>query len=211
MNADASHSNDMTPAIDRAVSIMSEFTCPWGVAGGWAIDLFLGRETRLHADLDIAVLRNDQHELRLRLTDARVEKVEALGLTEWKVGEQLELPVHEIHVQYADGLHLEFLLNECDRETNQWLFRRDARVRRAMSAAFHERDGVPYLSPEIVLLYKSKAPATKDDADFTAVVARLGREQRNWLRNALSLTMPGHRWIDCFESAQAPGMDVGAG
>lgn len=201
----------MTPEIERALSIMSEFTGPWGVAGGWAIDLFLGRETRHHADLDIALLRHDQDELRFRLTDARVDKVEALGLTEWKVGEQLELPVHEIHVQCSDGFHLEFLLNECDPETNQWLFRRDTRVRRAMSAAFHERDGVPYLSPEIVLLYKSKVPATKDDADFTAVVAHLGREQRNWLRNALSLTMPGHRWIDCVESPQSPSMDTKAG
>ena len=30
-------------------------TVPWYVAGGWAIDLFLGRTTREHADLEIAV------------------------------------------------------------------------------------------------------------------------------------------------------------
>jgi hypothetical protein len=33
---------------------------PWWNAGGWAIDLAVGRKTRPHDDLDIAVLRRDQ-------------------------------------------------------------------------------------------------------------------------------------------------------
>ena len=32
----------------------------WFFAGGWAIDLFLGKETRKHSDIEIAILRNDQ-------------------------------------------------------------------------------------------------------------------------------------------------------
>jgi len=33
---------------------------PWWVAGGWAIDMFLGKHTRPHVHLDIATLRRDQ-------------------------------------------------------------------------------------------------------------------------------------------------------
>ncbi len=33
---------------------------PWWMAGGWAIDLFVGRQTRRHADTDVLVLRRDQ-------------------------------------------------------------------------------------------------------------------------------------------------------
>jgi putative ABC transport system permease protein len=39
-------------------------TCPWFVAGGWALDLFLGRVTRPHHDVDIALFREDQRQLR---------------------------------------------------------------------------------------------------------------------------------------------------
>ena len=53
---------------------------------------------------------------------------------------------------------------------------------------------MPFLAPEIVLLHKAKAPTAKDDADFTAVLSYLGHDQRLWLRDALDLTAPGHRW-----------------
>jgi len=31
----------------------------WCVAGGWAIDMFLGKQTRPHEDMEIVVLRRD--------------------------------------------------------------------------------------------------------------------------------------------------------
>ncbi len=37
-------------------NIMSDFKQPWFFAGGWAIDLFLGKETRIHEDIEIGVL-----------------------------------------------------------------------------------------------------------------------------------------------------------
>lgn len=40
---------------------------PWWIAGGWAIDLHLGQETRAHADTDVLVLRDDQLEVQRRL------------------------------------------------------------------------------------------------------------------------------------------------
>ena len=42
--------------------LMRGFDGPWYVAGGWAIDLFLGRSTRAHSDVDIAILRRDRQD-----------------------------------------------------------------------------------------------------------------------------------------------------
>lgn len=182
----------MNSALERAVSTMSNFHAPWGIAGGWALDLFIGHESRSHADIDIAILRADQKQLRSQVS-GRIEKVIDHQLIEWSPTEVLTLPVHEAHVTWPDGYHLELLLNEQDRETHEWVFRRDERIRRPLAAAF-ATGRVPYLAPEIVLLYKAKAPSAKDDADFHTVLSHLQDEQRSWLRNALDATTPGHRW-----------------
>jgi hypothetical protein len=39
---------------------LASFARPWWICGGWALDLFLDRETRRHDDLDVALLRKDQ-------------------------------------------------------------------------------------------------------------------------------------------------------
>lgn len=41
-------------------SLMAGFNKTWGIAGGWAIDLFIGKETREHKDIEIAVFRKNQ-------------------------------------------------------------------------------------------------------------------------------------------------------
>ncbi|WP_236602151.1 nucleotidyltransferase domain-containing protein [Ktedonobacter sp. SOSP1-52] len=37
------------------------------MAGGWALDLFLGVQTREHEDTDVLFLRRDQHKIRAQL------------------------------------------------------------------------------------------------------------------------------------------------
>ncbi|MHA2306939.1 MAG: nucleotidyltransferase domain-containing protein [Candidatus Hodarchaeales archaeon] len=38
--------------------LMKDFNKPWYIAGGWAIDLFLGLVTRSHQDIEIIIFRN---------------------------------------------------------------------------------------------------------------------------------------------------------
>ena len=97
---------------------MTGFPGPWGIAGGWAIDLFLQRQSRAHADIDVAMLRDDQQKLRSRLREGRAEKVIGHRLSPWVADEELTPPLHEIHVTWPDGFHLEFLLNDCSRDTH---------------------------------------------------------------------------------------------
>ena len=48
----------------EVVRLFSTLTVPWWIAGGWAIDLFLGEQTRHHDDIDVLILRRDQREVR---------------------------------------------------------------------------------------------------------------------------------------------------
>ena len=47
-------------AVDRVVAVMRRGDFWWGIAGGWAIDLWLGEQTREHHDIEVVVRRDDQ-------------------------------------------------------------------------------------------------------------------------------------------------------
>jgi hypothetical protein len=81
-----------------------------------------------------------------------------------------------------------------------WICRRDASIRRPYPEVFElSVDGIPYLRPEICLLFKAKAVRDKDRADFEAVLPRMSPTQRAWLHNALERVHPGNDWISATE------------
>ncbi len=177
-----------------AVRLMRGYERPWWVGGGWALDLFLGRTTRPHGDLDVVVLRNDQGRLRQHFADWDVHVAHQGSLTPW-CGERLELPLHGLWARAdPDGpWELEFLLMESDGE--RWLFRRDPRIALPLERAGLRRREIPYLAPEIPLLYKSKDPRDHDEADFAAVLPELPPDRRGWLRAAIESQEPSHPWL----------------
>jgi hypothetical protein len=181
------------PELRQVSAAMDGYGHPWAIAGGWALDLFLGRRSRSHADIDVAVCRGDQVDLRQHLLSFTPRKVVDGQLVDWPVGEWLDLPVHEIHARTADGIGFELLLNECD--ADWWVFRRDRRIRQALSLAVERAGDLPYLAPEIVLLYKAKSPTSVDEKDFASAARHLRPSARNWLLSALSLCHPGHPWF----------------
>ncbi|TLZ65301.1 MAG: hypothetical protein E6K16_02990 [Methanobacteriota archaeon] len=187
-------------AVPRRVgALMAGFSRPWYLAGGWALDVWLGRVTRPHEDVEIAILRDDQEEIRRHLDGWEFDKVahEVGGprRERWREGERLELSVHEIHARRRGGdpRELEILLNEAD--GGRWTFRRDPRVFRPMDEAGTVVAGIPVLAPEIVLLYKAKAARPRDEEDFRNALGHLTPEGQRWLLAALETAHPGHRWI----------------
>jgi hypothetical protein len=189
--------SSLDDALSAAVDALRGCPAAWAVAGGWAIDLFLGRSTRPHADIDITVWRDEQRDLRRFLeTHWRVEVVDDHRLRPWAVDEWLALPVHEIHARSRseENLNLEFLLNE--RDATDWIYRRDPNERRALDRAVLRRGDIAFLAPEVVLLYKSKNPRDADDADMLAVLPSMSMEQRCWLRQTLERQHPTHRWLE---------------
>jgi hypothetical protein len=184
--------------------LMDGFGAPWCVAGGWALDLFLGYATRPHADLELAVFRQDQSLLQPQLQGWTFTASVNGRREAWQQGERLELPVHEIHA-HSPGeprLSIEFLLNERD-EVN-WVFRRNPAIVLPLDRAIVNTEfGVNVLSPEIVLLFKAKFPRTKDEADYDATRATMSDERRRWLRSALLTCDPDHPWIPQLEPSTA--------
>ena len=72
-------------------------------------------------------------------------------------------------------------------------------------------DGLRSLAPEIQLLYKSKAPPERDEADFAQICPLLAADARRWLHDALELTTPDHKWIAVLrDSAAGPANPTSA-
>jgi len=47
----------------RLLAVMAGFDAPWWVAGGWALDLWMERQTQPHQNVDIMILRGEQQKL----------------------------------------------------------------------------------------------------------------------------------------------------
>lgn len=186
--------------------LFADYPGRWGIAGGWAIDLYLNEVTRRHHDIEIAVLRRDQPLLQAHLSGWRVEIAipgPAGGMRAWQAGEMLRLPEHELHTRPPDTEHdeLEILLNEA--ADGDWVYRRDQRIRLPLTQAFvATRGGLPCLAPEIVLLFKAKHARTRDELDFAAAASRLSNAQRQWLSGALELSAPEHPWLKALTTVR---------
>jgi hypothetical protein len=177
-------------------AIMRDFKPSWFVAGGWAIDLFLGKETRSHQDIEVAIFRKDQIALQNYLDGWLLQKIVNGEPIVWDQGEVLTLPTHEIHCfnETAQPPQIEILLNESN-ET-EWLYRRNQIMRRSLfKVQLKTSAGIRFLCPEVVLLYKSKNPRPKDEQDFQAVVKYLDAEQKEWLKGAIKVCDSKHLWL----------------
>jgi hypothetical protein len=77
-----------------------------------------------------------------------------------------------------------------------WICRRDETIRRPYRDIIHHTsDGIPYLAPELVLLFKAKHARPKDQADFDGALPRMSPAQRQTLAGLLARVHPGHRWL----------------
>ncbi|MEV6019222.1 MULTISPECIES: hypothetical protein [unclassified Streptomyces] len=78
-----------------------------------------------------------------------------------------------------------------------WIYRRDERIRLPYSdIILRTPDGIPYLAPELVLLFKAKHLRPKDQSDFDATVPHMTLAQRETLAGLLARAHPGHPWIE---------------
>jgi hypothetical protein len=186
------------PEARAVTALLADFTRPWAFCGGWAIDLFLDRQTRAHKDVDIAVARRDQLRLQAYLAGRgwHLQIAHQGTLTDWQPGEYVELPRHGIWCQNpaAEPDFLEILLNEID--DGIFRFRRDPTVTRSLDEAFiRAPGGLPILAPEIALLYKSSSLEPENRADFQAALPALNPSRRAWLGDALARQNPAHPWL----------------
>lgn len=178
-------------------ALFATLPCPWCFCGGWALDLFLGRVTRPHKDIDVAILRRDQLQCRshLQARGWHLEVAADRAFLPWPEGATLELPYHALWCS-NDGFDppfVEVLLNEAD--GGRLVFRRNRTITLPLDRAFlRSADGLPFLAPEVVLLYKANH-AEENGPDFQAAWPELDSLGRGWLREALGTLRPDHPWL----------------
>jgi hypothetical protein len=192
----------------EVAEVLGNLRAPFYFCGGWAIDLHLGRVTRDHHDIDMLVMRRDHLALHKALKQFSLKKIiphpdgmppNRGTIVEWLPGERLELPVHQINAYRAGESEPAFqvMLAESSDSESEWIFRRNPEIRMPRARmGFHPLWGLPYLAPEIVLLFKAKHLEARDRVDFENATPALSVEARRWLRDALEKTHPGHEWLN---------------
>jgi hypothetical protein len=167
---------------------------PWCVAAGWALDLYRGEVTRDHADLEIAVPAGRFGLVRAALADFDFEVVGS-GRS-WPLDSPAFDVMHQTWVRELGGGPYRLDIFREPHDANTWICRRDPNIRlRYDQIILTSAHGVPYLAPEIVLLFKAKHRRPKDQADFAGVAPILSPARQAWLAAALTRVHPGHPWI----------------
>ncbi|MFB6849797.1 nucleotidyltransferase domain-containing protein [Streptomyces sp. NPDC056373] len=174
---------------------LAGISAPWCVAAGWALDLFRGGQSRSHGDLEIAVPAARFSEIRNRFPEYEFDAVGS-GRVWAEAGTEVLAATHQTWVR--DPASGRFLF-DVFREPHQgltWICRRDETLRLPYDAIIERTaDEIPYLRPELVLLFKAKALRPKDQTDFHGVLPLLSPSRRNALGGWLERVHPGHPWL----------------
>jgi hypothetical protein len=106
--------------------------------------------------------------------------------------------------QPADDFNLEVMFNE--RSGSEWLINPEPRIARPFDVCVRDSPArIPTAAPEVLMFFKATAywgqydgkyPRDADKADVRALLPLLGGPEREWLRGAVSLLIPGHPWLE---------------
>ncbi len=182
-------------APSEVAALMRGVGVPWWIAGGHAIEAFVGRAFRTHEDIDVGIFRDDHRCVRVWLAGWDAHCADPPGaLRPWPANESLPPGVHDVWLRERRDTPWRFQLLLNEREGDEWVSRRDSRTRAAIADLVIERGGLPCLAPEIQLLLKAKNARPKDDSDFEVALPQLSPARIRWLREHLAAEMPDHPW-----------------
>ena len=212
------------PLLSQTASLLAEAPFSWAVCGGFALELFLGRETRPHGDIDLCAREADRASIvafmqgqgwqvyefrgmgKMRLLDANALSepgrnlmcvLPGCPLVEFFPSDEAGLLWHQFHHSGIRELnYLEFLFSPCT--DDGFIFSANPPIPLPMDKAFLKSpEGIPFLAPELALLYKAARPEEGNAAsDFQAVFPALDNEQKSWYLSSLHQLYPeGHPWL----------------
>lgn len=189
----------LTPS--EIFSILKGTDFKWWIAGGYAIENFVGRSFREHGDIDILICRSCLNLIRDTMSDWKLYPSDPPGrLRVWQPDETLPNTVRDIWGRKDDHSPWSFqiMVNDCENE--EFLYKRDPSIRFNIKRFTQtSSDGIPFLAPELQLLYKGKSPREKDNKDFELCLPLLRRDERLWLKEMLIRCYSAkHPWLDHF-------------
>lgn len=191
------------PYVDIIRELLAADIRCW-VSGGIAIDLYVGHKTREHCDVDISIFRKDQGKMREVLKEWEIYHTHAPGLRYWRDGNFLEsIPNIWLRRDKASPWAFEVIFEESI--ADRWIYRRNPVIQRGIEEIiFTTNDGIPYLRPEIQLLYNgggSSFRMEKNLDDLRSVLPLLSDVDIEWLVDSLRTSFPkGHEWINMLEN-----------
>lgn len=210
--------------ITEANELLKGHPFEYAICGGFAIELFLNKEIRKHGDIDISAFWADRDQIILYMQSLGWQVYEMCGgglahhitdiskqvrakrnifcftnncdlvtLSPTETSNMYTLEFN--HSGQKDLNFIEFLFNH--KTENDFLYARNNEISLSLSRAILYQEGVPYLAPELVLLYKSTDIHREGyQLDYDSVFGKMNNAQRLWLQNALSVMNPdGHSWL----------------
>ena len=189
-------------SVDEVVKLFSGLNVQWWIAGGYAIELFIGKSIRSHEDIDVLIKRDDQLIVQEYLSSWELYQATYPGLKLWEKEEFLLGRYRDIWCRHDSNSSWKFQLILFDTDNDEWIFKRDPSIKGSLKDMGQlSKNGINYISPEIQLLYKAK-PETleKDLIDFDKTIPLLNNKAYNWLLQCLKKRFPeGHNWIKTLE------------
>jgi len=213
----------MNQLIEEVNALLQGQDFSYAICGGFALDLFLGYETRAHGDIDILGFWEDREKIVTymqskgfcvyemlgggkvhRITDIRTQEklrknifccTEDCELVRLYDTEEQDVFWFEFqHIGLSTLNYIEFLFNE--KTEDEFVYVRDNRVKRELGKAILQKNDMSYLAPELCLLFKSTDIEREGyQQDFELAVDKLSQEQRSWFENAMEMLYPeGHKW-----------------
>ncbi|MCB9458317.1 MAG: amino acid transporter [Anaerolineaceae bacterium] len=185
-------------SLEQTIALFDGAPFTWFIAGGYAVELFLGHSIREHDDVDVVVFREDQLAAQSWLKGWRLYAADPPGtLRPWLQDEFLPFGVHDIWGHRDGKQHWEMQLMLAESEHDRWFARFDEGIGGPRNDLFTTYNDVPSIRIEVQLLYKCRRPRPKDEADFAACLPLLSDDQCQWLATYIRRLFPdGHPWLD---------------
>lgn len=177
--------------LDEAVELFEPAPLRWWVTGGHALEMHLERSWRDHEDTDVSFVRAEAGALRSHLAPWDIWLAADGVLSPWS-GAPLDRALHHNNLwcrrsSGAWGLDL----TVSDGDASSWIFRRDHTLRLPWDrAVLRSEAGVPYLAPELQMLFESRDLRPKDELDAAEVLPALDTERARFLAARLTADHP---------------------
>jgi hypothetical protein len=149
---------------------LGDFT-DWILCGGHSIDLFVGRHTRDHGDIDIGVFRSRLTGCLDAIGQGRVFLCSAGAHIQWPGGE-VDPAIHDIWISDPSHEYWIFQIMVYDDHDDTVSYRRDQRITWKKSSHSIQLGDIRILNPAITLLYKTNRPSLtgKEAADVATLI-----------------------------------------